>query len=348
MQTDGKGVFMALKRVTMQDIADACGLSRNTVSKIFNGRGAVPEATKKQVLAKAQELGYHQRPAEAAGESGENIALLTQHKLLSHNFGAYFITSFTDQICRSGYTMKIYEISPAELAEKRLPPHLDLEQTGGLLGIELFDRAYLDMICSLGKPTVFVDGFARASMAPIGCDYVSMENLASESALVKQMIKGGARRIGFVGDAEHCNSFYERWLGFCLALGEAGLTVERELCILDPDSDLYGDAAWLQKKLDAMPSTPDAFACANDYLAIHLMTALKKKGLSVPGDVMLAGFDGSLEAAVVDPPLATAQIPSVEIGRLAAALLSERIRFPDSPFRWTYVKTTPVWGGTIR
>ena len=62
---------------------------------------------------------------------GSNIALLTQHKLLSHNFGAFFITSFTDQICRTGYTVKIYEISPAEIAEKRLPPHLDLEETAG-------------------------------------------------------------------------------------------------------------------------------------------------------------------------------------------------------------------------
>ena len=92
---------MALKRVTMQDIADACGLSRNTVSKIFNGRGAVPEATQKMVLSKAKELGYGQIPEESSAngkERSRNIALLTQHKLLSHNFGAFFITSFTDAI----------------------------------------------------------------------------------------------------------------------------------------------------------------------------------------------------------------------------------------------------------
>lgn len=53
---------MAHKRVTMQNLADACGLSRNTVSKVFNDRGAVPEATKKMVLQKAQEIGYLQMP----------------------------------------------------------------------------------------------------------------------------------------------------------------------------------------------------------------------------------------------------------------------------------------------
>ena len=105
---------------------------------------------------------------------------------------------------------------------------------------------------------------------------------------------------------------------------------------------------WLLGKLAAMPELPDAFVCANDYLAIHLMTALKKMELSIPADIMISGFDGSMEAALVDPPLATAQIPSVEIGRLAAAILSERIRSPGGLFCWTNVKTTPIWGKSIR
>lgn len=342
---------MAIKKVTMQEIADACGLSRNTVSKVFNGRGGVPEATRKKVLRTARELGYHHRPEEAAGPGGSNggnIAVLTQHKLLSHNFGAFFITSFTDQISRYGYTIKMYELSPGEIAEKKLPPHLDLDRTDGLLGIELFDRPYIDMLCALRKPLVFVDGYARINRLPIRCDFVSMENIASESALVRRMIAAGARRIGFVGDAEHCNSFYERWAGFCAAMGEAGLPVDRALCILEEDGPFYGDPDWLLEKLSAMPALPDGFACANDYLAIRLMTALKRMGLSPPADVMLTGFDGSMEAAVIEPSLTTAQIPCAEIGRLAAALLSERIHAPDGSFRWTYVKTTPVWGRSTR
>lgn len=339
---------MALKKVTMQDIADASGLSRNTVSKVFNARGSVPEATRKLVLAKAKELGYHQRPASARPENSGSIALLTQHKLLSHNFGAYFITSFTDQICRDDYTMKMYEVSPEEIAARKLPPHFKPEETAGLLVIELFDRDYLEMICALRKPTVFVDGNAGIGREPIGCDFVSMENIASETALVRRMIRSGARRIGFVGDMQHCNSFYERWLGLCIAMDEAGLEVRKELCILEKDSEDYGDTEWLLTQLDSMPEMPDAFACANDYLAIHLMAALKRKGLSVPADVMVSGFDGSLEASVIEPTITTARIPSTEIGRVAAALLSERIQAPDSPFRLTYVKTTPVWGNSTR
>ena len=100
--------------------------------------------------------------------------------------------------------------------------------------------------------------------------------------------------------------------------------------------------------MDRMPLLPDAFICANDYLAVHMMNAIKKKGLSIPGDVMVTGFDGTSQSALVDPPLTTVQIPSVEIGRMAAGLLLERIRNPELPFSWTHIRTTPVWRSTTR
>lgn len=342
---------MARKRVTMQNIADACGLSRNTVSKIFNGRGAVPEATKKAVIAKAQELGYSffvEQETSDAAQSGKNIALLTQHKLLSHNFGAFFITSFTDQISRSGYTMKMYEISPDEIAARTLPPHLTLEATAGILGIELFDRSYVEMICSLGIPTVFVDGYAHINEAVKNCDFISMENTAAVFSLTGCLTDAGARSVGFVGDIEHCNSFYERWIGCSVALSRRGIRIDRAQCITDPDDVCYGDADWLVSKLAAMPSIPDAFVCANDYLAIHLMTALRQLGLSVPRDVMVTGFDGSLESSMVEPKLTTAQIPSTDIGRAAAEILNQRILSPGMPYTTVYIKSTPIFRNSTR
>ncbi|MBQ6756902.1 MAG: LacI family DNA-binding transcriptional regulator [Oscillospiraceae bacterium] len=340
---------MARKRVTMQDIAAACGLSRNTVSKIFNSRGAVPESTRKMVLQKAQELGYNQIIADEPEENtAKNIALLTQHKLLSHNFGAFFITSFTDQISRAGYTLKMYEISPGEIRAKSLPPHFALDDTYGILGIELFDRDYVEMICSLGKPTVFVDGYAHINEAVKNCDFISMENTASVFALVDRLISAGARSVGFVGDIEHCNSFYERWIGCRVALGRAGIIIDRAQCILDPDGECYGDVEWLEGRLSAMDKMPDAFVCANDYLAIHLMAALKKLGCQVPQEKMVTGFDGSMESAMVEPALTTAQIPSTDIGRLAADTLSARIVSPGRPYTTVYVRCSPIFRQSTR
>lgn len=345
---------MALRRVTMQDIADACGLSRNTVSKIFNGRGAVPEATQHLVLQKAQELGYYQVPdpaasiAKPAGGS-QNIALLTSRMPSDYHFGTFFIPAFTERLSRAGYTLMMYEVSLEELLARRLPPHLPQGQTAGILSIELFDRNYLDMLCALELPVILVDAYANANITAINCDLISMENMASTIELTTHIIAAGARRLGFVGDRDHCNSFHERWLGFCLALSEAGIPLDRELCILSNDMEPYSDEGWIVEQLHRMPAIPDAFVCANDFLALHMMAALKHLGLVIPDDIMIAGFDGVPQSAVVEPSLTTVQIPNAEIGRMAADMLLERINNPKLPFRRTYVQTTPMWrSSTLR
>ena len=343
-----------IKRVTMQDIADACGLSRNTVSKIFNGRGSVPDSTRDFVLAKAQELGYHQLAEAEATTSGvtvsngQNIALLTHSKPLNHNFGSLFITNFTDEICRSGYNLKVFEISQEDYIAKELPDHFLRSEVSGIIAIELFDRDYTQMLCGLGIPVMLIDSYVCAPSDLMQCDLVYMENYASTIAMTSRMIAAGAKRLGFVGDINHCSSFRERWNGFRAATDSAGLPLDRSVCILADDAEPYGEVDWFTVQLDAMPYLPDGFVCANDFLAIRIMQALRRKGVRVPNDVMVTGFDGSPEAEVVSPSLTTAQIPSAQIGRTSADMLLERIASPQLPYRCTFIKTTPVWRESTR
>ncbi len=341
-----------LKRVTMQDIANACGLSRNTVSKIFNGRGGVPDSTRDFVFAKAQELGYYQladtKAAAFRAGSVQNIALLTHSKPQNHSFGSMFITNFTDQICRSGYNLKIFEIGEAEYSQKVLPSHFVLSDVSGIVAIELFDREYTQMICELGIPVLLIDSYTRAPSDLMRCDLVYMENYASSIALTSRIIEAGAKSVGFVGDINHCSSFRERWNGYRAALGDANLQLDRNVCILADDSEPYGEVDWMLEKLNAMPHLPEGFVCANDFIAIRMMQALQKKGLSVPTDVMVTGFDGSPEAEVVSPSLTTAKTPSADIGRLSADMLLKRIASPEIPYQCTFVKTTPVWRESVR
>ena len=342
---------MANKRVTMQDIADACGLSRNTVSKAFNGRGAVPPATRALILQKAGELGYGLPVEETAGasrQSGGSIALLTNSMPVDNHFGTSFVTTFTDQICRAGYTLKMFEISAEELHKKRLPPHFIPQQTAGIVAIELFDADYLDMIYTLGLPTIVIDSPPHANARLMHCDFVSMENVASITAVMEQLVALGARRIGFVGDKEHCGSFFERWVGYNIGLRFANLAADERYCILEPDASPYNDSDWLISQISRMPGLPDAFVCANDYLAIHLMNALKKKGLSIPRDIMVTGFDGTTQSSIVEPALTTVQIPSIEIGRMSADVLLARIRNPELPYTWTRIRTNPIWRKSTR
>ena len=342
---------MAHRRVTIQDIADACGLSRNTVSKVFNNRGAVPETTKRIVLQKAQELGYYQLPESGMPASvgqARNIALLTGTDPRGHSFGSLVITSFTDQISRAGYNLKIFRVSEEEKANHSLPPHLVLSETAGIIAIELFDQDYCDMLYAVGLPTVFIDSYASSGISLLKYDLVTMENYTSTALLTRHLIRCGATCFGFVGDITHCLSFKERWTGYQSALQKAGLSSVDACSILSEDSAPYGDTDWLLAQLQTMPRIPDAFVCANDFLAIHLMTALKKMGLSIPNDVMVTGFDGSPESSMVDPALTTVQIPSMEVGRIAADILLNRIQNPDRPSMRTYISTVPLLRDSTR
>lgn len=335
---------MALRRITIQDIADACGLSRNTVSKVFNNRGTVQEPTRQLVLKKAQELGYFQYVGEESAPAHmQNVALLTRSMPTDYHFGTSFIPAFAAQLSRAGYTLMMNELSEEEIRLGNLPAHISQEQTAAILFIELFDRDYIEKICAMELPVILVDGFSGAATSLMNCDRISMENLSGVMALVEHLLSKGARRLGFVGDANHCDSFHQRWIGFYTALANASLPLDLELCILDPDESPYADPVWLADRISRMPQLPDALICVNDYIAICVMTALKRLGLSIPEQIMVTGFDGTAQSAVVEPALTTVQIPGAEVGHVAADVLLHRIANPGRTPISVYVKTTPIW-----
>ena len=340
---------MTLRRMTIQNLADACNLSRNTVSKILNGRGSVPETTRQAVLKKAQEIGFFQPAVESsvkASPERQSIALLTSHMPADTHFGAVFIPTFSGYLSRAGYTLEMYELTEEELREKRLPAYISLERTAGILAIELFDLGYQKMLSALGLPTLLVDDCSGTAARTMEADRILMENFSSTAILTKHMVNQGAKRFGLVGDAEHCCSFQERQIAFEYTLWQCGIRLDPAQCILEPDNSPYDDVQWLRSRLEAMPELPDAFFCLNDYLAIRLMAALKRMGIAVPQQVMVAGFDGTPQSAVVEPALTTVEISVPKMSRVAATMLLSRIQNPDNGFCCTYVKTTPIFRGS--
>ena len=344
---------MSRNRVTIQNIAEACGLSRNTVSKVFNNRGTVPESTKQLVLEKAKEMGYFAILENSAVETPvqsqpRSIAVFSRSNSLTHKFGLKFIKGFTDTVCREGYVVQMYGLSEEEIGSLQLPQNIALDNTVGILGIEMFDRAYIQFLCDFGIPTILADGYYGFQKSLIPCDVISMENYASVRAITQQIIDAGAKTLGFVGDIHHCNSFYERWGGFCSVLKSAGIELDKQVCILEKDGVQYSDLSWTEAQLRKMPYLPDAFVCANDFHALRVMLALKKMGISMPDDIMIAGFGDSAEASVIDTGLTTAEIPSNEMGIIAANVLLARISNKERPYELAYIQTKPIFRGSTR
>ena len=347
-------------KVTIQDIADALNISRNTVSKAINNTGILADATREKVLKKAQEMGYKQfsyiniadtgktsSPVPGVEEKHE-IALLTGMFLANTHFASTMLDKFQRELAQLGYILSMHSIATQEIEELKLPLSFNKERIAGIVCIEMFDRAYCKMICSLEIPTLFIDTPADGFEEPLPADKLYMDNQTEIYRFIKEMVHRGKKNIGFVGDYMHCHSFYERYMGYRNALYMLGLSCSEEFCILNsrnnepyPDPDDY--RLYLQERLQKMKKLPDVFICANDFAAMDVIYALKELGYSVPQDVWLCGFDDTAESKVITPSLTTIHIHSQVMGLSAVQLLMSRIKEPSLNFRTMYTETNLIY-----
>ena len=342
------------KKVTIQDIADALGVSRNTVSKAINNSEGLAEVTRAKILHKAVEMGYKQfsyvqdlyRAAEPGnpdadpfGPRGE-IALLTTFYFSGSHFAATMLDRLRTELSQLGYRLNTHHVRPEDIQQRRIPFTLVPEQVSAILCIEMFDWDYDLMLCELGLPILFVDGPARINGRSLPADQLYMDSTAETTRLVSHMLQKGVKRIGFLGDYEHCQSFFERYAAFRTAMLLAKQPVDERFIIRG------NNVLELYQALQELPELPELFLCANDFVAYDAIHILHTLGKTVPKDVMLVGFDNAPESRMVIPALTTVHIHTQVMAFSAAQLLSTRIREPSLDFRTVYTETALVLRGS--
>ena len=337
------------KRITIQDIADALGLSRNTVSKAINNTGSISPETKELVFQKAAELGYKQFALLQAGKSesvvaaNREIALFTRSVPSSQHLSSTLLDAFQNKISTKGYRLTIYILRDDVIASCLLPDNFNAQTTDAILVLELFDRNYTHFLCNQKIPTLFVDSYANVYRDKFKSDLLYMENKDSVYQLIVHLLQAQHRRIGFIGDHMHCHSFFQRWLGYEEAMKAHTSIPYKEYCILADDSMPYNQPEWLAAQIRKLPSLPDAFFCANDFLAICTVKALRLLNYRLPQDIKIAGFDNSKESEIIEPALTTVSLYGHRMGAIATDILLNRIKCPDLPYTITYVQTDVVY-----
>jgi len=344
-------------KVTTQDIADALGVSRNTVSKALNNTGVLAPATRDRILKKAQEMGYIQfsytdisqteRPSTAAdGTEKREIALFMGNFVDSSHFASTMLDRFQKELASLGYSLIMYRVIGEEIAGLQLPASFRPETTAGIACVEIFDPAYCRMLCSLNIPLLFIDSPADGFDVPWEADRLYMDNQSEIHRFVREMVQRGKKQIGFIGKYMHCHSFYERYMSYRSAMFLLGLPCPEEACITQNEAAIPGCPGYrdyLTACLRGLKHLPDVFICANDAIAIDAMQALKSLGYSVPEDVYLCGFDDSPESKIVTPSLTTIHIHSQDIGLAAVQLLMSRINEPSLNYRTMHIETNLIF-----
>lgn len=341
-------------KVTIQDIASELQLSRNTVSKAINNTGVLADATREKILRKAAEMGYKQfaylplfqeGAAKTAGLSilpsdKREIAMLTTQFLSSSHFSSMMLDRFQSEIDHLHSGMTIHRISPIELKEKKLPSSLDIQRTAGIICFEVFDYDYAQMLCDLDVPLLFVDTPVMDMRPPLKSDRLYMENRIEVQNAVAHMVQRGKKRISFAGDKNHCQSFFERYMAYKDAMEYFGLTEGLSTCAMPSGQQNYPVS--LYETIRRFKTMPDAFVCANDFVAMDLVKALNELGYSVPDDIWVCGFDDSQEASYFSPHLTSIHIHEQIMGYTAANLLMTRIEEPSLNYRTVYTETNLI------
>lgn len=341
-------------KVTIQDIANELQLSRNTVSKAINNTGVLADATREKILRKAAEMGYKQfaylplfqeGAAKTAGLSilpsdKREIAMLTTQFLSSSHFSSMMLDRFQSEIDHLHSGMTIHRISPIELKEKKLPSSLDIQRTAGIICFEVFDYDYAQMLCDLDVPLLFVDTPVMDMRPPLKADRLYMENRIEVQNAVAHMVQRGKKRISFAGDKNHCQSFFERYMAYKDAVEYFGLTEGLNTCAMPSGQQNYPVS--LYETIRRFKTMPDAFVCANDFVAMDLVKALNELGYSVPDDIWVCGFDDSQEASYFAPRLTSIHIHGQIMGYTAANLLMTRIEEPSLNYRTVYTETNLI------
>ena len=316
------------KTVTIQDIANTLGMSRNTVSKALNGK-PVPVKTRNAVISAAIEMGYKGYKLAATSESSlghKRFVILSTRLLMNITFFISVLRGIEEILMDYDIDLVQFSITnPASFT--KFKRYLADAKVDGIICMEFFEPDYITQLLEQGIPLIFFD-FPLLDSSPRGSyDVILPESEVAVKHYCMQLIREeGCKTFGFVGDYLHCRSFYERFVGMREALFLSGLPVDLQYSILADDS-MYTPEK-LTEALGQLPALPDCFIAANDSIALSLMAALKNRKVHIPKDVKVVGFDNNPKIRHFTPLLTSFNVDKIALGRKLTTLLLDRIANP--------------------
>lgn len=305
------------KRATMNDIALAAGVSQATVSLVLNDvpNARVSDDTRARVKDVAQSLGYLRKSALRPSES-RLIGMLIDD-LSSTPFAAPFIEGARAEAAEQGGIVAVICTKADPAAEEAALQMLHAAGACGVLYTSLVTRLVTPPAMLHQMRAVLLNCHDRSHSLPCVTPGDVMGAFAATSAL----IDAGHRRIAHLAGEPWSEAARDRLLGYRRALASHDIAF---------DPRLVSQAAWtvasgraqMSVLLD-LPDPPTAVFCFNDRVAIGAYEALGARGLSVPQDVSVVGFDNDDLAALLQPPLTTMVLPHDEMARWAVARVLE-------------------------
>lgn len=312
------GAICKRQRVNISDVAAAAGVGVGTVSRVLNASPRVREVTRHRVQEVIQRLNY--RPSRLAVGLSKgtpaHVAIVVPH--LTRPSAVERLAGAIEVLDRSGHTTVVCSVESAEQRDMHLDSLSDRHHALGVIVVSIpLATARVDGFREAGVPLVLVD-----TDAPRVPEVLSDDQEGGRVA-TEHLISLGHRRIGFIGDSEEpglrFRSTRRRLNGYRRALGRAGL--DSEPCLVGLGLHSAAAARCLAERMLDSPRPPTAIFAASDTQAAGVMAAAQSRGMSVPHEMAIVGFDGLEVSSLLG--LSTVIQPLRESGSIGAGILCE-------------------------
>lgn len=319
-----------MKRPTQKDVAQRAGVSRSTVSYVLNDQTElkipISDETRQRVMDAVAELGYEPDARAQSLRRGTTNIIGVLMPVIQNPFFWQTLSGISSALQEAGYSLHLSHPPLDPQHEDNSVRELVRQRVDGL--ILLAAAKYLlpgltDYLREVGRPVVEITA-TRAEF-----DHVIHGYSSGTRALMEHLLELGHRQIGFIyGVAQDVQGF-DRLLTFRQVLQDAGLSGNESLEV--HCGDQLEDAYRAAYSLLDHPDRPTALLVINDMLAVAVMRAAGDLGLTIPGDLSVAGFDDIPFSSYTMPRLTTVSGRAEESGREAVRLLLRRIAKPDLP-----------------
>lgn len=311
---------------TVKDVAREAGVSLGTVSNVLNGKGSVKEANREKVWEAVKKLGFHYNMTASAlrTKSTKNIGLIIP--TIINPYYPELARGVEDEARKEGFTVFLCNSDRQEEKERTYINALVSKGVDGIILVK--PRIEKEELRKLGERTSLVvqdwdtdswDGFPGVNVN----DYVGIVQG------MNLLFRYGHRRIAFIGGLMESYSSRRRLMAYENCLEAQGIPYRPEYVILGDYSGSSGYEA--AKKLLKLEQMPTAIIASNDMMAMGAMKAIQAKGLQIPGDISVIGYDDIEMSRLCTPSLTTIHQPKYEAGVAAFKLLRQSISGEEIP-----------------
>jgi LacI family transcriptional regulator len=304
-------------RATIREIAELAGVSIATVSRVVNGREDVSPETRELVQRVVRERGYTANRNARGLSAGKTGLIGATVPMLHHAYFSYILAGAAEGLYEQDMRLVLSPTMHEHHREVSLLERLMHGTTDGaviILPEESSDE--LELLLNHGYRFVVID-----PLLPLNerIPAVSAAHAAGADQAMKHLLSLGHTRIAAITGPRGWKATDDRRRGYYAALAAAGIMPDPELEV-ESNFEIGGGVVAAEKLLD-VAEPPTAIFCFNDNMAIGAMQTARARGVRIPEDLSIVGFDDLQEAEIVTPALTTIRQPLAEMGRIAVSLL---------------------------